>query len=34
MRVFDRSNPDDNAFFTGGYRIFDGTMHHVHDINE
>lgn len=33
-RVFDRSNPDDNAFFTGGYRIFDGTMHHVHHINE
>jgi len=33
-RVFDRSNPDDNAYFTGGYRIFDGTMHHIHDINE
>lgn len=32
--VFDRSNPDDNVYFTGGYRIFDGTMHHVHDINE
>lgn len=33
-RVFDRSDPDDDAYFTGGYRIFDGTMNHVHNIHE
>lgn len=29
--VFDRSNPDDRKFATGGYRVYDGATHHVHE---
>jgi imidazolonepropionase-like amidohydrolase len=33
-KVYDRSNPDDRRFSTGGYRVFDGTMHSIHGLNE
>jgi imidazolonepropionase-like amidohydrolase len=29
--VFDRSDPDDRKFATGGYRVYDGTLQHVHE---
>jgi cytosine/adenosine deaminase-related metal-dependent hydrolase len=28
--VFDRSNPEDREFATGGYRVYDDASHHVH----
>lgn len=28
--VFDRSDPDDREFATGGYDVYDGANHHVH----
>ncbi len=29
--VFDRSNPDDRDFATGGYRVYDDAVQHVHN---
>ncbi len=29
--VFDRSNPEDREFATGGYRVYDDAVQHVHD---
>ncbi|MCS3647306.1 amidohydrolase family protein [Salinibacter ruber] len=29
--VFDRSDPDDREFATGGYRVYDGAAQHVHE---
>lgn len=29
--VFDRSNPEDREFATGGYRIYDDATHHYHE---
>lgn len=29
--VFDRSNPDDREFATGGYRVYDDAIQHVHE---
>ena len=29
--VFDRSNPEDRKFATGGYRVYDGAAQHVHE---
>jgi len=29
--VFDRSNPEDRTFATGGYRVYDGAAQHVHE---
>ncbi len=29
--VFDRSDPDDRKFATGGYRVYDGALQHVHE---
>jgi imidazolonepropionase-like amidohydrolase len=28
--VFDRSNPEDREYATGGYRVYDDASHHVH----
>jgi len=30
-RVFDRSDPDDRTFATGGYRVYDDATQHVHE---
>jgi imidazolonepropionase-like amidohydrolase len=30
-KVFDRSNPDDREFATGGYRVYDDAIQHVHE---
>jgi hypothetical protein len=29
--VFDRSNPEDRDFATGGYRVYDDAVQHVHE---
>ena len=31
QRVFDRSNPEDRGFATGGYRVYDDAIQHVHE---
>jgi imidazolonepropionase-like amidohydrolase len=31
QKVFDRSNPDDRDFATGGYRVYDDAGQHVHE---
>ena len=30
-KVFDRSDPDDREFATGGYRVYDDAIQHVHE---
>jgi imidazolonepropionase-like amidohydrolase len=30
QKVFDRADPEDRAFSTGGFRVYDGTNAHVH----
>lgn len=31
QRVFDRSDPEDRKFATGGYRVYDDAIQHVHE---
>ena len=31
QKVFDLDNPDDRAFATGGYRVYEGAASHVHE---
>ena len=33
-RVYDRSDESDRSYFTGGFRVFDGVMQHVHDVHQ